>query len=60
MNKLLDSLKAQIAPLFDSELHKLAGLAAAAYGINIHNWQDLTAGAAYAAIVHLADQIKKT
>ena len=39
--------------------HKLAGTALAAFGVSSGNWKDLTAGAAYAAVMHLVGGMKK-
>lgn len=58
MKALLDALRQQLTPLFDEELHALAGLAGGAYGFTTGNWRDMLAGLSYAVLVKLAAAVK--
>lgn len=54
----LTDLLNKVKVFFDTETHKLLGVATGAYGVNTHNWHTTVAGLAYAAIVQAADAVK--
>lgn len=57
MNALLAGLKAQLEPLFDSELGKLGGLGVAAFGVQGGNhWLAITGGA-FTVAMHFLDSV---
>ncbi len=57
MNQLLAAIKAQITPLFDSELGKLAAIGTTAYGVQGGNhWLTIFGGGVY-VLVHFVDSV---